>query len=249
MCHLWICSYCFTKNVFFPRLITKQCKTILLEELNPYIQKNLTYCVILPMLQWSWMLNNQNPVQPWYHSKCLQDQDIKLLQISPVKTNLENKCLNERYEGYMYDWYTGVWTETQLNRQTVSQSFSHDKQMHRHRQGRERMQIWTDRHTWPPRQSQIHRQTGGQTDRRTDAQRDMQDSDRYTDRQADSQTGEQIQTDRWTDWIHERTLLKYECNSALAGSLLIYQNLGGRLPVLHYCLVDGGMTYLVVFSM
>lgn len=121
------------KMCFFLRLITKQCKTILLEELNPYIQKNLTYCVILPMLQWSWMLNNQNPVQPWYHSKCLQDQDIKLLQISPVKTNLENKCLNERYEGYMYDWYTGVWTETQLNRQTVSQSFSHDKQMHRHR--------------------------------------------------------------------------------------------------------------------
>ena len=78
-------------------------------------------------------------------------------------------------------------TETQLNRQTVSQTDSHDRGTDTDRQEN----AHKDRHTRHPRQSQIHRQTGGQTVRRTDAQIARETFKTVIDTQTNRQTARQ----------------------------------------------------------
>lgn len=102
----------------------------------------------------------------------------------------------------MYDWYTGVRTDTQVNKQSISQTSMIDRCTDTDREENRctyerqthktpktvtgaQIDIWTDR------------QTDRQENRYTYRQTDQQDSDRYTDRQVDS----------------------HESNSALAGSL------------------------------
>lgn len=88
----------------------------------------------------------------------------------------------------MYDWYTGVRTDTQVNKQSISQTSMIDRCTDTDRE--ENRCTYGETDTQDPQDSDRcpDRHMDRQTNRRTDTHidRHQQDSDRYTDRQVDS---------------------------------------------------------------